>query len=416
MLCARRIVIGINPPAHPTTVIETLGGAGMAELSEVKKLVLSLSDREIMALLGLQSKNSSPKTSSREKNACRWIDKQISGLNTEGLSHLKELEAQLNDISSARHVDKKQVRYLRALRKMKLEVPQFFRESVEPKQLYNHLKSFCLSHDIPDEIICRVVPALVTYIETGHMRPIIFVGEKGCGKTTAVRMLVEEALQIPTEIIKVPQTDGGHGMTGDCGVYQSSDVGCIAKARLRANSLLVAYIFDEIDKVTHDRNRANVDDELLSITDESNTDVFDNYLETTLVGLEHCPMFFTANDLQKVNPILADRCMVITFPNASASRIKSISKKYAEGKLASRLYSMIEFNYEMMFKTIDRLVDRNITSLRKHQQMIEAVLENALDVALIQEDSTTVAVTESMFSEAEQAILGTAKRKVGFST
>jgi ATP-dependent Lon protease len=248
------------------------------------------------------------------------------------------------------------------------------------------------------------------------MRPIIFVGEKGCGKTTAVRMLVEEALQIPTEIIKVPQTDGGHGMTGDCGVYQSSDVGCIARARLRANSLLVAYIFDEIDKVTHDRNRANVDDELLSITDESNTDVFDNYLETTLVGLEHCPMFFTANDIQKVNPILVDRCMVITFPNASASRIKSISKKYAEKKLSSSLYSMIEFNYELMYKTIDRLVDRNITSLRKHQQMIEAVLENALDVALIQEDSTTVAVTESMFSEAEQSILGTAKRKVGFST
>ena len=71
-------------------------------------------------------------------------------------------------------------------------------------------------------------------------------------------------------------------------------------------------------------------------------------------------MVFTANDLQKVNPILADRCMVIAFPNASASRIKSISKKYAEEKLASSLYSMIEFNYELMFKTIDRLVDRNI--------------------------------------------------------
>ena len=99
---------------------------------------------------------------------CRWIDKPLSGLNSEGLSHLKELEAQLDDISTAHHVDKKQVRYLRALKKMKLEVPRFFRESVDPKQLYRHLKSFCLSHDIPDEIISRVVPALVTYIETGR--------------------------------------------------------------------------------------------------------------------------------------------------------------------------------------------------------------------------------------------------------
>lgn len=276
------------------------------------------------------------------------------------------------------------------------------------------MKSFCINHDIPDEIISRIVPALVTYIETGHMRPIIFVGEKGCGKTTAVRLLVEEALQIPTEVIKVPQTDGGHGMTGDCGTYQSSDVGCIAKAQLRSRSLLVAYIFDEIDKVTHNRNRASVDDELLSITDESNTDIFDNYLETTLVGLEHCPMFFTANDLQKINPILADRCMVIQFPEASASRIKSISKKYVEKKLASDLYSMIDFNYEFLFKSIDRLVNRNITSLRKHQQMIETVLENALDMALVREDNIPIPVTESMFTDAERAILATVKRTVGF--
>ena len=383
---------------------------------QVKKLLLSLSDREIMALLGLQSNKKGKNPTTRVEMPCRWIDKQLSGLSSEGLSRLKELEAQLDDISAAHHVDKKQVRYLRALKKMKLKVPRFFRESVDPKQLYSRLKSFCLNHDIPDEIICRLVPALVTYIETGHMRAIIFVGEKGCGKTTAVRLLVEEALQIPTEVIKVPQTDGGHGMTGDCGIYQSSDVGCIAKARLRSGSLLVAYIFDEIDKVTRNHNRASVDDELLSITDESNTDVFDNYLETTLVGLEHCPIFFTANDLQKINPILADRCMIISFPEANASRIKSISKKYAKKKLASDLYSMIDFNYELLFKSIDHLVDRNITSLRKHQQMIEAVLENALDTALVQEDSTPVAVTESMFAEAEQAILGTVKRQVGFAS
>ena len=119
-------------------------------------------------------------------------------------------------------------------------------------------------------------------------------------------------------------------------------------------------------------------------------------------------MFFTANDLQKINPILADRCMVIPFPEASASRIKSISKKFAEKKLASDLYSMIDFNYEILFKYIDQLVGRNITSLRKHQQMVETVLENALDRALAQEDNSPVTATERMFTDAEQAILGTA--------
>lgn len=388
----------------------------MAEMSEVKKFVLGLSDKEIMTLLGMaEKKKRSAKTAADASGFGKvWHEKMISGLDKNGEKHLDELKNQLRNLGSSHHVDRKQVRYLDQLKKMRLEVPPFFRDTIDSKAMYKHLVGFCKANDIPEEIVARVVPALISYIETGHMRPIIFVGEKGCGKTTAVKLLVEEALKLPTEVIKVPQTDGSHGMTGDCGTYQSADVGCIAKARLRANSLIVAYIFDEIDKVSHDRNRASVDDELLSITDESCVDVADNYLETTLVGLEHCPMFFTANDLQKVSPILADRCTVIKFPNANASRIKSISRKYADKQLASNLYSMIRFNYELMETHIDKLVQHNVTSLRKHQQLIEFVLGNALNIALVQETEEVVNVTEDMFVEAEQAVLGTVKRRTGF--
>lgn len=388
----------------------------MAEMSEVKKFVLGLSDKEIMTLLGMaEKKKRSAKTATDASGSGKaWHEKMISGLDKNGEKHLDELKNQLRNPGSSHHVDRKQVRYLDQLKKMRLEVPSFFRDTIDPKAMYKHLVGFCKANDIPEEIVARVVPALISYIETGHMRPIIFVGEKGCGKTTAVKLLVEEALKLPTEVIKVPQTDGSHGMTGDCGTYQSADVGCIAKARLRANSLIVAYVFDEIDKVSHDRNRASVDDELLSITDESCVDVADNYLETTLVGLEHCPMFFTANDLQKVSPILADRCTVIKFPNANASRIKSISRKYADKQLASNLYSMIRFNYELMETHIDKLVQHNVTSLRKHQQLIESVLGNALNIALVQETEEVVNVTEDMFVDAEQAVLGTVKRRTGF--
>ncbi|MCF7630338.1 ATP-binding protein [[Ruminococcus] lactaris] len=388
----------------------------MAEMSEVKKFVLGLSDKEIMTLLGMaEKKKRSAKTAADASGSGKaWHEKMISGLDKNGEKHLDELKNQLRNPGSSHHVDRKQVRYLDQLKKMRLEVPPFFRDTIDPKAMYKHLVGFCKANDIPEEIVARVVPALISYIETGHMRPIIFVGEKGCGKTTAVKLLVEEALKLPTEVIKVPQTDGSHGMTGDCGTYQSADVGCIAKARLRANSLIVAYVFDEVDKVSHDRNRASVDDELLSITDESCVDVADNYLETTLVGLEHCPMFFTANDLQKVSPILADRCTVIKFPNANASRIKSISRKYADKQLASNLYSMVRFNYELMETHIDKLVQHNVTSLRKHQQLIESVLGNALNIALVQETEEVVNVTEDMFVDAEQAVLGTVKRRTGF--
>lgn len=385
----------------------------MVEMSEVKKFVLGLSDKEIMALFGMADKKKQV-VRRNPVSGSAWYEKKLSGLDKEGEKHLEELRKQLDNPETSHRVDRKQIHYLEQLKKMHMEVPAFFRKAMEPKALYRHLVNFCKANDIPEEIVARVVPALITYIETGHMRPVIFVGEKGCGKTTAVKLLVEEALQIPTEVIKVPQTDGSHGMTGDCGIYQSADVGCIARARLRKNSFIVAYVFDEIDKVSCNRNRASADEELLSITDESCADVTDNYLETTLVGLEYCPMFFTANDLQKVSPILADRCTVIRFPNANASRIKSISRKYADKQLTSSLYRMIRFNYELMDKHIDNLIQHNVTSIRKHQQMIESVLGNALNLALVQDTENAVIVTEDMFADAEQAILGTVKRCAGF--
>ncbi|MCR5249214.1 MAG: ATP-binding protein [Lachnospiraceae bacterium] len=344
----------------------------------------------------------------------KWFDREVSGLPKEGLQLLRQLEVQMNMPGSSHNVDRKQLRYLKELRKMRLNVPSFFREGLEPRELYRRLRSFCEENDIPVEIVRQIVPMIVNYVETGYMRPVIFVGDKGCGKTTAVRMLFEAALQIPVKVIKVPQEDGGHGMTGDCGTYQSADAGCIAKARLTNHSLLVVYVFDEIDKVTHGRNRASVDDELLSITDSSNSDIYDNFLECSLVGLEHCPMLFTANDLSKVNPILADRCTVIRFPNADAERIKSIAKKYVDKELSNKIYRPVVFNYDCMNKAIDKLVDRNVTSIRKHQQMIEHVLQDVLNRVLEQDTDGPVEVTDEMFGQAVNSIMGTEARRIGF--
>lgn len=386
----------------------------MSELSELKKMLISLSDRELMMLVesGCMKYSSFHKKTGAPDG--KWFDKDICGLTQEGIKHLKELEKQLNDPMNAHNVDRKLLRYLRQLKKMKLNVPSFFRDNADPKKLFRRLKSFGQENDIPEEIIQCIVPALVSYIETGYMRPVIFVGEKGSGKTTAVRMLVEEALRIPTEIIKVPQTDGGHGMTGSCGSYHSADAGCIAKARLKHDSLVIALLFDEIDKVAHSHSRSSVDDELLSITDSSNSDIYDNFLECSLVELQHCPMFFTANDIEKVNPILVDRCTVIQFPNANATRIKSILKKYVEKELASDLYQSVIFDYNCMNETVDNLVNHDITSLRKHQQMVESVLREALNQVLIQETDAPIQVTDAMFSKAERDILGTEARKIGF--
>ena len=343
-----------------------------------------------------------------------WFDRDICGLDAEGMALLQQLEEQSRKIGGSGQVDSRQLRYLKQLREMKLHVPLLFRTVNNPRVLYRRLTAFSRAHDIPEEIVPRIVPVLIAYVETGHMRPVILVGEKGCGKTTAIQLLIKEALHIPVKVIKVPQTAGGHGMTGDCASYHSADVGDLAKARLSENSLVLAYIFDEIDKAPHRNNGANIEDELLSITDESCSDIYEQFLETTLVGLDLCPKFMTANEIEEVSPVLVDRCLVIHFPNADADRIKSISRKYVDKKLQTALYRMISFDYELMDKHIEYLVHKKVTSLRKHQQMIEEVLGKALDQAMSQETDDAVQVTEAMFKDAERVVLGTMERHAGF--
>ena len=78
------------------------------------------------------------------------------------------------------------------------------------------------------------------------------------------------------------------------------------------------------------------------------------------------------------------------------------------------LYQMIDFNYELMDKSIEKLVNQNVTSIRKHQQMIEEVLENALNIAFVQEADEKIEVTPAMFAKAEEDVVGVNGRVMGF--
>ena len=391
----------------------------MSDAKNIRKLLLSMSDEQLMDFLASMT-NKIPKTTKAAKkiikqdSSVRWFDKELSGLDSEGLQRLEELESERKR-SFGKHVEEKRYHYLTMLRDMKLTVPDSFRD-MDPKTMFTDLKTFCEENDIPQEIISRVVPEFLNYIDTGHMRPICFVGAPGSGKTKTTTLLVSRALQMPTEVIKLPQVSGSHGMVGDNGSYINADAGLIAKGRLRHNSILVTYLLDEGDKIASrsDGKSSSVADELLSITDESNNSIYDEFLEAKLVGLEHCPMIFTANDLSNMNPILVDRMTVIKFPDPDEKRIKSICKKFTEDKLRSRIYDHISFDYSAMNNAIDQLVDYKVTSLRKHQQMIELVLDKALMVYFNNSDDHEVKVTEEMFKQAITTVSGIEKRRIGF--
>ena len=73
------------------------------------------------------------------------------------------------------------------------------------------------------------------------------------------------------------------------------------------------------------------------------------------------------------------------------------------------------FNYALMDKSIEKMVAHDVTSLRKHEQLIENVLQSALNVLLVQKAGAVVEVTEDMFKTAENDIMGIEKKHIGFT-
>ena len=401
-----------------------LGGVAMANdntasafdnLSREKKFLLGLSDKDLTELLRVAlDAYDSGKTSQKKaiKASNGWFDGQICGLSKDAQEALKEAETEIRNNRNSQHVEKKWLRYARKFSQMTLEKPLHFVS--EPREMYQKLQKFCKEHDLPDEIVSFMVPSLINYMETGHMRPIMFIGDKGCGKTTCAKLLLQEALSIPVEVIKVPEATYGHGMTGDSGTYKSADLGSLAKAQYKNDSLIVGFVIDEIDKVPGDIPQATIDEELLSITDDSVSTVEDKYLESLLVGLPYCPICFTGNEFENVNPILADRCTIIKYPNPTPERMKSIMKKYLEKRLSEKTYSLIDFDFELMNEQIDEMITKGITSIRKHQEVAESVLNKAFNYAMQCDETEKAKTTRVMFQEAVNEVAGGEKRKMGF--
>lgn len=342
----------------------------------------------------------------------RWFEQRIEGLPAQAYQQLREYRE--SDHARESPEKRKWARYAEQFHNMRFAVPAYFRREVDPGRLCRYLMRFCRQHDLPEPLALQLTPMLVNYISTGRMRPVILVGEPGCGKTTAARMLLKEALGIPIEVVKAPAVAGARGLTGSCATFHAADVGPLARAQLRHNTLVVGYIVDEIDKVTETMHRAPIDEELLSITDESVFDIEDNFLEFQLVSLPHCPFIFTGNDLEKINPILADRCTVIHFPTPTEQRICSITLKYAADLLKQPAYRMVQIDAEELLASIRRLISQRITSLRKYQELVEKVVSRAFVECATNAQSAPQPVTQDMYLQAEAEITGSQCRKVGF--
>ena len=239
------------------------------------------------------------------------------------------------------------------------------------------------------------------------MKPMLLVGEPGCGKTTAAQYLAD-MMGLPYYKISAPKASTSHGMSGETRSYRGGDCGEIVKAMLTTGVRNPVLIIDEIDKVTRARHSAALDDELLSVCDGTH-DIFDNFIGCRF-DLAQCPVVLTANDLRDVSGPLLDRCQVIQFPEADLDRLNRIMEQYVDHKL-SAYHGRVRVEDSERQALTKALHQKNVKSIRQYQKLMDKTLDEAYFKAL--EGESGVVTAEDYIWVVEE-FAASKKRTVGF--
>lgn len=161
-----------------------------------------------------------------------------------------------------------------------------------------------------------------------HMRPTIFVGPPGCGKSRFARRLAEE-LGVPYELIPC----GGMSDSGLGGAARRWSTGEPSLPMLvvrRHECAGPVIILDEIEKVGTGRQNGNAHDVLLGLLEQETASRWhDPYIQASC-DLSHLTWLMTANDVSTISPILRDRCRVLRFPEPGPEHLPHLAIRIME--------------------------------------------------------------------------------------
>jgi ATP-dependent Lon protease len=255
------------------------------------------------------------------------------------------------------------------------------------KNIRTNLDNVIYGHQITKEQILRILAQFISNPQAkGYV--IGIQGSMGVGKTKFIKDGIAKVIGFPLAFIALGGCSDSSYLKGHSYTYEGSTYGKIVEQLIKTKIMNPVFLFDELDKVSTDRHGDEIINTLIHITDGTQNDKFcDKYFDELDLDLSKSIIFFTFNDINKVNPILRDRMIVINVDKYSREdKLKLIKHSLLETIYKSYNFNEndVEINDELMYYIIDntteedgvRNLQRNINNIYSYINMNRYLIIN----------------------------------------
>ena len=283
----------------------------------------------------------------------------------------KRLKAESNGIlgSKADADDTKWCSYIEKLSTLDYQVPNI-PANASDKEIYRTVLSACIDNNMPVDFCGKATSIVLEYIRTGAQnKPVILVGPPGCGKTEAFKIICEKILDLKINFIPAAASRRGRGLFGADPNYKGADIGQLVNGLFTTGVLNPVILVDEVEKVVNIKDDVTIEDELLSVFNDKNRIVSDNFLDFP-ISFKRSLWVFTCNNLEDLSEPFVDRCSIVEFHHTEEERMRKIITAYAEKEIATYKDSL-KLDEELLCNAIESLYCNDIFSIRKHQELFD---------------------------------------------
>ena len=282
-----------------------------------------------------------------------------------------------------------------------IELSEHKTRKINDKKLFSDIKERCRRDHLSETLASVIVPLIITHAQGKALKPIIFHGPAGCGKTFFASLFAEY-LELPIVKISAPRAEYAHGYQGESRTFKNPDSGEIMHGIVETGKADNLFFIDEIDKAAENPDtRVRQQDELLTII--SDMVVKENFMEFSL-DISNSVFVFAINDLSVLSKPFIDRCMVIEFKETEQEKMNEILRDYVVSELIPFYAKKVRLDEETIYNASRKLYSMGITSIRQHEKQVDEGFRPAYTRCLYSTTSRPVMVSASDFDMALKVV------------